>query len=73
MCGKFNHLKVEDLEERTDFFVLLDTNKKKTMAKVISQDTFDDVVKENIVEFEMSPDEAKEETIKQFEAQVGFF
>ncbi|KAM7345360.1 armadillo repeat-containing protein 6 homolog [Cochliomyia hominivorax] len=39
------------------------------MAKVISQDTFDDVVKENIVEFAMSPDEAKQETIKQFEAQ----
>lgn len=41
------------------------------MAKVISQDTFDDVVKENIVEFAMSPDEAKQETIKQFEAQVS--
>lgn len=40
------------------------------MAKVISQETFDDVVKENIVDFSMSPDEAKEETIKQFEAQV---
>ncbi|EDW85765.1 uncharacterized protein Dwil_GK23243 [Drosophila willistoni] len=39
------------------------------MAKVISQDTFDDVVKENVVEFSMSPSEAKEETIKQFEAQ----
>lgn len=40
------------------------------MAKVISQETFDDVVKENVVEFAMTPDEAKEETIKQFEAQV---
>uniref|UniRef100_A0A1B0AGX4 Armadillo repeat-containing protein 6 homolog n=1 Tax=Glossina pallidipes TaxID=7398 RepID=A0A1B0AGX4_GLOPL len=39
------------------------------MSKVISQDTFDDIVKENVVEFSMSPDEAKEETIKQFEAQ----
>lgn len=39
------------------------------MAKVISQETFDDVVKENIVDFSMSPHEAKEETIKQFEAQ----
>lgn len=39
------------------------------MAKIISQETFDDVVKENIVDFSMSPDEAKEETIKQFEAQ----
>lgn len=40
------------------------------MAKVISQTTFDDVVQENVVEFAMSPAEAKEETIKQFEAQV---
>ncbi|XP_067630002.1 armadillo repeat-containing protein 6 homolog [Eurosta solidaginis] len=39
------------------------------MAKVISQETFDEVVKENIVDFTMTPNEAKEETIKQFEAQ----
>lgn len=39
------------------------------MAKVISQETFDDVVQENIVEFEMSAAEAKVESIKQFEAQ----
>lgn len=39
------------------------------MAKVISQETFDDVVKENIVEFSMTIDEAKKETIEQFEAQ----
>ncbi|XP_058067338.1 armadillo repeat-containing protein 6 homolog [Anopheles bellator] len=39
------------------------------MAKVITQETFDEVVKENIVEFSMSVDEAREETIKQFEAQ----
>lgn len=39
------------------------------MAKVISQETFDDVVKENIVEFSMGADEAKDETVKQFEAQ----
>ncbi|XP_075166904.1 armadillo repeat-containing protein 6 homolog [Haematobia irritans] len=39
------------------------------MAKVISQETFDDVVKENIIEFSMEPEEAKQETIKQFEAQ----
>lgn len=39
------------------------------MAKVISQETFDDVVKENIVEFAMSVDEAKKETIEQFNAQ----
>lgn len=40
------------------------------MAKIISQETFDDVVQENVVDFSMSPSEAKEETIKQFEAQV---
>uniref|UniRef100_A0A182IYR4 Uncharacterized protein n=1 Tax=Anopheles atroparvus TaxID=41427 RepID=A0A182IYR4_ANOAO len=39
------------------------------MAKVITQETFDEVVKENINEFSMSVDEAREETIKQFEAQ----
>lgn len=39
------------------------------MAKIISQETFDDVVKENIVEFSMDCEEAKQETIKQFEAQ----
>lgn len=40
------------------------------MAKVITQETFDEVVKENIVEFSMTVDEAKVETIEQFEAQV---
>lgn len=39
------------------------------MAKIITQETFDDVVKENIVEFCMGTAEAKDETIKQFEAQ----
>lgn len=39
------------------------------MAKVITQETFDDVVQENIVEFAMGSAEAKDETIKQFEAQ----
>lgn len=39
------------------------------MAKVISQETFDDAVRENVIEFEMSVAEAKEETVKQFEAQ----
>ncbi len=38
-------------------------------AKVISQETYDEVLKENITEFAMSVDEAREETIKQFEAQ----
>lgn len=39
------------------------------MAKVISQETYDEVIKENIIEFSMSVDESREETIKQFEAQ----
>lgn len=39
------------------------------MAKVISQETFDDVVRENVIEFEMSVAEAKDESVKQFEAQ----
>lgn len=39
------------------------------MAKVISQETFDDVVRENIIEFEMSVAEAKDESVQQFEAQ----
>ncbi|XP_053687584.1 armadillo repeat-containing protein 6 homolog [Sabethes cyaneus] len=39
------------------------------MAKVITQETFDEVVKENIVEFSMTATEAREETTKQFEAQ----
>ena len=40
------------------------------MAKQITQDTFDDVVRENIQEFEMSPQEALDDAIKQFESQV---
>lgn len=40
------------------------------MAKVISQETYDGVIQENIVEFSMDVAEAREETIKQFEAQV---
>lgn len=39
------------------------------MSKVISQATYDDVIKENIVEFSMSVEESRDETIKQFEAQ----
>ncbi|XP_058834960.1 armadillo repeat-containing protein 6 homolog [Topomyia yanbarensis] len=39
------------------------------MAKVITQETFDGVLKENIVEFSMTVEEAREETVKQFEAQ----
>jgi armadillo repeat-containing protein 6 len=39
------------------------------MAKVIQQETYDDVIKENIVEFSMSVEEARAETITQFEAQ----
>lgn len=38
-------------------------------AKVISQETYDEVLKENIIEFSMSVDEARDESIQQFEAQ----
>jgi len=39
------------------------------MAKQISQKTFDDVVMENISEFEMSAEEAVEDAVQQFESQ----
>lgn len=40
------------------------------MSRVISQQTFDDAVRENIDEFSMSANEAVEDAIKQFESQV---
>ena len=40
------------------------------MAKQISQETFDAVVKENIEEFDMEAEEALNDAIQQFEAQV---
>lgn len=40
------------------------------MAKVITQATFDDVVKENMVEFEMSAEEAVNDAVEQFQSQV---
>ncbi|GAB1603767.1 armadillo repeat-containing protein 6-like [Argonauta hians] len=39
------------------------------MSKVISQETFDDVVVENIEEFEMTPEEALEDALSQFKTQ----
>lgn len=39
------------------------------MAKVISQETYDEAIKENIVEFSMSVEESREETVQQFSAQ----
>jgi armadillo repeat-containing protein 6 len=39
------------------------------MAKVISQETYDEVIKENIIEFSMSVEESRVETRKQFLAQ----
>jgi hypothetical protein len=41
------------------------------MAKRITQETFDAVVKENIDDFEMDEEEAMEDAVKQFESQVG--
>lgn len=40
------------------------------MVLVITQETFDDAVKENIKEFDMNPEEAVKEAIEQFTAQV---
>lgn len=42
------------------------------MAKQISQETFDAVVKENMSEFEMEAEEALNDAIQQFEAQVDY-
>lgn len=39
------------------------------MVRVITQETYDEVVKENIEEFEMSPEEAIKDAVAQFEAQ----
>lgn len=40
------------------------------MVRVITQDTYDEVVKENMEEFDMSAEEAVKEATAQFEAQV---
>lgn len=40
------------------------------MVRVITQDTYDEVVKENMEEFDMSAEDAIKEAIAQFEAQV---
>lgn len=40
------------------------------MVRVVSQETFDEVVKENMEEFDMSPEEAVQDAVQQFEAQV---
>ena len=41
------------------------------MAKQISQQTFDDVVRENMQEFEMEAEEALEDAVQQFHSQVA--
>ena len=43
------------------------------MVKVISQETFDAVVQENIDDFEMSKEEAIKDAISQFESQVWLY
>ena len=43
------------------------------MAKRINQETFDDVVKENISEFGMGPQEAIDDAVEQFVSQVHLF
>lgn len=41
------------------------------MAKRINQETFDDVVKENISEFGMAAQEAIDDAVEQFVSQVN--
>ena len=41
------------------------------MVRVISQETFDAVVKENMEEFDMSREEAVQEAVEQFQSQVN--
>ena len=43
------------------------------MVKVVSQETFDAVVQENIEDFEMSKEEAIKDAISQFESQVWLY
>lgn len=52
-------------------YLFLIDNKIK-MSKQISQETYNQVVNENIDEFSMSQEEAIEDAVKQFEAQVNF-
>lgn len=40
------------------------------MVRVINQETFDNIVKENVDDFGMAIEEAIEDAIKQLEAQV---
>jgi len=40
------------------------------MVKVISQETFEAVVKENVEEFGMEIEEARKDAIQQFKSQV---
>lgn len=40
------------------------------MVRVISQETYDEVVHENMEQFSMTPEEAIEDAVKQLEAQV---
>lgn len=40
-------------------------------TKQITQQTFDDVVRENMQEFEMSAEEAVDDAIQQFESQAS--
>lgn len=42
------------------------------MARMITQETFNEVVRENMEEFDMSQEEAIAEARKQFQAQVCY-
>lgn len=43
------------------------------MAKQITQETFDDVVKENMEDFDMAVEDAIEDAVVQFQTQVKFY
>lgn len=42
------------------------------MARQVSQETFDDIVKENVQEFGMTVEEAVSDAVQQLESQVQF-
>jgi len=56
-------------EEELTRLLLAGDTKGLALAKLITQDTFDEAVRENMEEFGMSQQEAVEDAVKQFEAQ----
>lgn len=44
-----------------------------TMARAVSQETFDGVVRENVEDLDMTVEEAAQDAIQQFKAQVSSY